>query len=106
MAALLIGLIPKNSFFITFNFGYFLGLCSYQLAINFQEKAIEGWEGHGQSAEDELKEAHQLLEQLKKKAFDASSNEALMEALTLAQLTEELSAKKSQQATSGNNKVD
>ncbi|KAG6403064.1 hypothetical protein SASPL_135281 [Salvia splendens] len=29
---------------------------SYPLAMNFQEKVVEGWEGHGPSAEDELKE--------------------------------------------------
>ncbi|KAL3517688.1 hypothetical protein ACH5RR_020277 [Cinchona calisaya] len=56
---------------------------SYQLAINFQEKVIEAWEGHGPSAEDEVKEAQQLLEQLKKKALGASSNESLMKALPL-----------------------
>lgn len=74
-------------------------MCSYQLAINFQEKVIEAWEGHGQSAEDELKEAHRLLEQLKKKAVDASSNESLMEAFPLAHLTEGASTSKSQSGT-------
>lgn len=82
---------------IVFKFGS--GLCSYQLAINFQEKVIEAWEGHGQSAEDELKEAHRLLEQLKKKAVDASSNESLMEAFPLAHLTEGASTSKSQSGT-------
>ncbi|XP_027151617.1 protein KINESIN LIGHT CHAIN-RELATED 1 [Coffea eugenioides] len=56
---------------------------SYQLAINFQEKVIEAWEGHGPSAEDEVKEAQRLLEQLKKRALGASSNESLMKALPL-----------------------
>nr|GMD71110.1 protein KINESIN LIGHT CHAIN-RELATED 1 [Ipomoea batatas] len=41
---------------------------SYQLAINFQKKVIEAWEGHGPNAEDELKEAYRILEQLKMKA--------------------------------------
>ncbi|CAK9150016.1 unnamed protein product [Ilex paraguariensis] len=54
---------------------------SYSLAFNFQEKAIEAWEGHGPSAQDELKEAKRLLEQLKKKARDASSNEPPIKAL-------------------------
>ncbi|PSR94863.1 Protein KINESIN LIGHT CHAIN-RELATED like [Actinidia chinensis var. chinensis] len=41
---------------------------SYPLAIKFQEQVIDAWEGHGLSAQDELKEAQRLLEQLKKKA--------------------------------------
>ncbi|XP_071738177.1 protein KINESIN LIGHT CHAIN-RELATED 2 [Rutidosis leptorrhynchoides] len=41
---------------------------SYVLAINFQEKAIEGWRGHGPSANDELKEAQRVLVELKVKA--------------------------------------
>ncbi|CAI9107659.1 OLC1v1007067C1 [Oldenlandia corymbosa var. corymbosa] len=61
---------------------------NYQLAINFQEKAIEAWEGHGQSAEEEVNEARQQLEQLKKKAYDASANEALMNALPSPQTTD------------------
>lgn len=44
-------------------------LYSYALAINFQEKAIDGWSGHGPSANDELKEAKRVLEELKMKAF-------------------------------------
>ncbi|KAK1355748.1 N-terminal acetyltransferase A, auxiliary subunit [Heracleum sosnowskyi] len=50
---------------------------SYAIAINFQEKVAEAWEGHGQSAEEELEEARRLLEQLKAKARGASSKEAL-----------------------------
>ncbi|MCE3049829.1 hypothetical protein HAX54_045874 [Datura stramonium] len=61
--------------------------CNYQLAITFQEKAIEAWEGHGPSAVDELKEAHRLLEQLKKKAFGVSDG-TLMKALPLANSSE------------------
>lgn len=41
---------------------------SYALAINFQEKAIDAWRGHGPSACDELKEAERVLEELKMKA--------------------------------------
>ncbi|KAK4732050.1 hypothetical protein R3W88_025038 [Solanum pinnatisectum] len=62
---------------------------SYQLAINFQEKAIEAWEGHGPSAVDELKEAHRLLEQLKKKASGVSDGN-MMKALPLANSSEHI----------------
>ncbi|KAF7818412.1 protein KINESIN LIGHT CHAIN-RELATED 1 [Senna tora] len=48
---------------------------SYGLAIEFQQQVIEAWESHGASAEDEVREAHRLLEQLKKKASTASANE-------------------------------
>ncbi|KAJ0742474.1 putative tetratricopeptide-like helical domain superfamily [Helianthus annuus] len=41
---------------------------SYALAINFQEKAIDGWRGHGPSVKDELKEAIRVLDELKLKA--------------------------------------
>ncbi|GJV63330.1 ABC transporter E family member 2 [Tanacetum coccineum] len=34
-------------------------------AINFQEKAVEAWRGHGPSAQDELKESQRVLHQLK-----------------------------------------
>ncbi|OIT19093.1 hypothetical protein A4A49_42451, partial [Nicotiana attenuata] len=60
---------------------------SYHLAINFQEKAIEAWEGHGPSAVDELKEAHRLLEQLKKKAYGISDG-SVIKALPLANSSE------------------
>ncbi|XP_076926803.1 protein KINESIN LIGHT CHAIN-RELATED 2-like [Bidens hawaiensis] len=42
---------------------------SYALAINFQEKAIDGWRGHGPSASEELKEAIRVLDELKVKAL-------------------------------------
>ncbi|GAB4841707.1 hypothetical protein Ancab_022429 [Ancistrocladus abbreviatus] len=58
---------------------------SYALAIEFQQQAIDAWEGHGPSAEDELKEARQLLEQLKKKASDATLEKFSMKALPLPQ---------------------
>lgn len=47
-------------------------LCSYALAINFQEKAIDAWTGHGPSASDELKEAQRVLMELKVKASRGS----------------------------------
>ena len=59
----------------------FLGFCSYPLAIKFQEQVIDAWEGHGPSAQDELKEAQRLLEQLKKKSQGASSIEPPIRAL-------------------------
>ncbi|KAL9243007.1 hypothetical protein vseg_016949 [Gypsophila vaccaria] len=41
---------------------------SYGLAIEFQQKAVDAWEGHGRSGIDALREARRLLEQLKVKA--------------------------------------
>lgn len=61
---------------------------SYQLAIKFQEQGIEAWEGHGPSAEDDLKEANRVLEQLKKKAREVSSNEPPVRALPLPRRNE------------------
>ncbi|MQL81573.1 hypothetical protein Taro_014021 [Colocasia esculenta] len=46
---------------------------SYVLAMEFQQKVIDAWENHGSSANDEIREAHRLLEQLKKKARGSSS---------------------------------
>ncbi|KAK9945099.1 hypothetical protein M0R45_010630 [Rubus argutus] len=40
---------------------------SYALAIQFQQQVVDAWENHGSSAHDELREAHRLLEELKKK---------------------------------------
>ncbi|KAL2238761.1 UNVERIFIED_CONTAM: Protein KINESIN LIGHT CHAIN-RELATED 2 [Sesamum indicum] len=65
---------------------------SYPLAINFQEKVVEGLEGHGPSAQEELNEAIQVLEQLKEKA-STSVSETLMNALPLPQEDEDFSAK-------------
>lgn len=48
--------------------------CSYALAIEFQQQVIDAWESHGARAEDELREALRLLEQLKKKASSASAD--------------------------------
>ncbi|GFZ13544.1 tetratricopeptide repeat (TPR)-like superfamily protein [Actinidia rufa] len=55
----------------------------YPLAIKFQEQVIDAWEGHGLSAQDELKEAQRLREQLKKKVRGASSTEPPIRALPL-----------------------
>ncbi|GMH25769.1 hypothetical protein Nepgr_027612 [Nepenthes gracilis] len=46
---------------------------SYAVAIEFQQRAIDAWEGHGANAKDELKEARQQLEQLKMKARVAAT---------------------------------
>ncbi|KAK7345785.1 hypothetical protein VNO77_16396 [Canavalia gladiata] len=56
---------------------------SYVLAIEFQQQVIDAWESHGASAEDELREAQRLLEQLKQKAHSASATELPMKALPL-----------------------
>lgn len=69
---------------------------SYELAINFQEKVVEAWEGHGQSAEDELEEARRLLEQLKQKAHGTLSKEGPQKALPLPHTKESVSARRSQ----------
>ncbi|KAL9255564.1 KINESIN LIGHT CHAIN-RELATED 3-like protein [Drosera capensis] len=47
---------------------------SYALAIEFQQQAIDAWEGHGSTAEDMLKEARRVLEQLKLKASGSFSD--------------------------------
>lgn len=72
------------------------GFCSYTLAINFQEKVAEAWESHGPSAQDELREARRLLEQLKKKAHGVLSEQAAMKALPLSQTSKFVSARSSQ----------
>ncbi|KAM7527286.1 hypothetical protein LguiB_030696 [Lonicera macranthoides] len=61
---------------------------SYPLAINFQEKVVEAWEGHGPTAKDELKEAYRLLDQLKKKARGASEDTMPTKALPLPRKSE------------------
>ncbi|KMT10347.1 hypothetical protein BVRB_5g120970 [Beta vulgaris subsp. vulgaris] len=50
---------------------------SYALAIEFQQKAVDAWRGHGRNAEDQLREACRILEQLKMKAFGESSSKVL-----------------------------
>lgn len=56
---------------------------SYPLAIEFQQKAIDAWKGHGRNAEDEIKEACRLMDQLKVKAMGGSSKESRPRALPL-----------------------
>ncbi|CAK8571790.1 unnamed protein product [Lathyrus sativus] len=56
---------------------------SHALAIEFQQQVVDAWESHGASAEEELKEAQRLLEQLKRKARGTLSNEIPMKALPL-----------------------
>lgn len=50
--------------------------CSYGLAIEFQQRAIDAWENHGPGARDEFREAHRLLEQLKRKARASATDDA------------------------------
>ncbi|KAE8692194.1 RING-H2 finger protein ATL16-like [Hibiscus syriacus] len=47
---------------------------SYPLAIEFQQRVIDAWEGHGATAEVELREAQEVLEELKIKARGKSTN--------------------------------
>ncbi|OAY32626.1 protein KINESIN LIGHT CHAIN-RELATED 2 [Manihot esculenta] len=56
---------------------------SYALAIEFQQRAIDAWESHGRSAQDELIEARRILEQLKTKARGTSTNQLPTRALPL-----------------------
>ena len=63
----------------------FIGCCSYTLAIEFQQRVIDAWEGHGPSAEDELREAQRILEELKTKARGTSTNRLPTKALPLPQ---------------------
>ncbi|KAI3849923.1 hypothetical protein MKW98_026837 [Papaver atlanticum] len=48
---------------------------SYTLALEFQQRVIDAWESHGPSAHDEIREARQLIEQLKEKAQGSSCND-------------------------------
>ncbi|XWS36410.1 hypothetical protein CRYUN_Cryun20dG0083300 [Craigia yunnanensis] len=58
---------------------------SYTLAIEFQQQVIDAWEGHGPSAQDELREAQRILEELKTKARGTSTNQFPTKALPLPQ---------------------
>ncbi|KAL8150371.1 hypothetical protein V2J09_020179 [Rumex salicifolius] len=58
---------------------------SFGLAIEFQERAVNAWKGHGPSAEDELREARRLLEQLKLKSSGNSIDKFSTKALPLPQ---------------------
>ncbi|XP_078442485.1 tetratricopeptide repeat (TPR)-like superfamily protein [Wolffia australiana] len=49
---------------------------SFVLGLEFQQKVIDAWENHGLNAKDEIREAHRLLEQMKKKALSSSSRAA------------------------------
>ncbi|GKF27899.1 hypothetical protein Tco_0094241, partial [Tanacetum coccineum] len=47
--------------------------------INFQEKSVEAWRGHGPSAQDELREGQRVLHQLKMKVCgESDDNKALL----------------------------
>ncbi|XVF60234.1 hypothetical protein PTKIN_Ptkin08bG0028300 [Pterospermum kingtungense] len=56
---------------------------SYTLAIEFQQQVSDAWEGHGPSAQDRLREAHRILEELKRKACGTSANRLPTKALLL-----------------------
>ncbi|MBA0560346.1 hypothetical protein Golob_017249 [Gossypium lobatum] len=58
---------------------------SYPLAIEFQLRVVDAWEGHGASAEDELREAQHILEELKTRARCTSTNQFPTKALPLPQ---------------------
>ncbi|MBA0554723.1 hypothetical protein Golob_013816 [Gossypium lobatum] len=57
---------------------------SYTLAIEFQQRVIDAWEGHGPGTE-ELREARHALEELKTKARGTSTNRVPTKALPLPQ---------------------
>ncbi|MBA0853442.1 hypothetical protein Goshw_017605 [Gossypium schwendimanii] len=63
---------------------HFLRCRSYTLAIEFQQRVIDAWEGHGPSTE-ELREARHALEELKTKARGTSTNRVPTKALPLPQ---------------------
>ncbi|TQD73430.1 hypothetical protein C1H46_041016 [Malus baccata] len=70
---------------------------SFVLAIQFQQQVVDAWEGHGPSAEDELKEAHRVLEQLKFKSRNTfASNEFTTKALPIPQTQTHASDRSSQ----------
>ncbi|XVF48271.1 hypothetical protein PTKIN_Ptkin03bG0176700 [Pterospermum kingtungense] len=56
---------------------------SYALAIEFQQQASDAWKGHGPIAQDQLREAHRILEELKRKAHGTSTNQLPTKALLL-----------------------
>ncbi|OVA02428.1 Tetratricopeptide repeat-containing domain [Macleaya cordata] len=64
---------------------------SYALAMEFQQRVIDAWESHGPSARDEIREAHRLLEQLKKKARGPSPDEVSSKAITFPRCAESAS---------------
>ncbi|KAK1558502.1 hypothetical protein Q3G72_003071 [Acer saccharum] len=76
---------------------------SYTLAIEFQQRVIGAWENHGPSAEDELREARRVLEQLKSKASATTINQLPTKALPLPHTN--LSGQNSQPGISVNQKL-
>ncbi|XVF60225.1 hypothetical protein PTKIN_Ptkin08bG0027700 [Pterospermum kingtungense] len=56
---------------------------SYTLAIEFQQQVSDAWEGHGPSAQYQLRGAHRILEELKRKARGTSTNQLPTKALLL-----------------------
>ncbi|XP_020247994.1 protein KINESIN LIGHT CHAIN-RELATED 1-like [Asparagus officinalis] len=57
----------------------------YASAMEFQQRVITAWESCGPNATDELREAHRLFEQLKKKALGSPSAVYPANALPLSQ---------------------
>lgn len=52
--------------------------------MEFQQRVIDAWDNHGDSAKDEMKEAKRLLEELRLKARGGvSTNKLLTKALPL-----------------------
>ncbi|XP_020586113.1 protein KINESIN LIGHT CHAIN-RELATED 2 [Phalaenopsis equestris] len=58
---------------------------SFTLALEFQKKVVDAWASHGASAQDELQEASQVLEDLKKKSFGWIPNLIVEHAKSLAE---------------------
>ncbi|XP_068650715.1 protein KINESIN LIGHT CHAIN-RELATED 1 [Aristolochia californica] len=61
---------------------------SYTLAMEFQQRVIDAWESHGPTGRDEFREAHRLLEQLKRKARQPSNESSVQKALPLPRATD------------------
>ncbi|KAF5741889.1 putative kinesin light chain [Tripterygium wilfordii] len=56
---------------------------SYTLAVEFQQRVADAWESHGPGARDELMEARRILEQLKRTARRASTDQLPTKSLPL-----------------------
>ncbi|ESQ51709.1 hypothetical protein EUTSA_v10016393mg [Eutrema salsugineum] len=62
----------------------YAGMGNYSLAVEFQQRVIDAWDNHGDSAKDEMKEAKRLLEELRLKARGSvSTNNLVTKALPL-----------------------
>ncbi|KAK9146419.1 hypothetical protein Sjap_006322 [Stephania japonica] len=61
---------------------------SYAIAMKFQRQVINAWESHGPKEHDEFREAHRVLEQVRKKALGASSCDISIKALPLPRAAE------------------